>query len=82
MLSPCLVCTHGFSWRIAPLERVCAQCGSLHVLKSGVWSLGSRPNRLERPVATARATRQVPPRFAVMKVVPNLEMPAERKASS
>lgn len=63
----CLICKHAFSWRIAPLERVCSQCGSLHVLKSGVWELKSTGNQAEPPVVMAR--RQHTARVALMKVV-------------
>ena len=65
----CLVCKHAFSWRIAPLERVCSQCGSLHVLKSGVWELKTRgAQTAEAPIVMAR--RQHTARVALMKIVP------------
>jgi hypothetical protein len=73
----CLVCKHAFSWRIAPLERVCSQCGSLHVLKSGVWELKSRGTQAEAPVVMAR--RQHTARVALMKVLPGPGSAGERR---
>jgi len=74
----CLVCKHPFSWRIAPLERVCSQCGSLHVLKSGIWALKAKGTEAEGPVAMAR--RQHTSRVALMKVVPNARVAGERRS--
>lgn len=79
MLAPCISCNHGFSLRIAPLERVCAQCGALHVLHSGLWKLGSRQSGNEKRVAAARASRQANPRLSV---VPSPTTPRERNAGS
>ena len=79
MLAPCLSCNHGFSLRIAPLERVCAQCGALHVLHSGLWRLGSRSNGNENRVAAARGDRQAGPRLSV---VPRPNTSRERNAGS
>jgi hypothetical protein len=78
----CLVCNHGFSWRIAPLERVCAQCGSLHMLKSGLWRLPSESNPGHVHAIAARAIRQSASRIPVMRVVPNIGMANERRAKS
>ena len=64
----CLVCKHPFSWRIAPLERVCSQCGSLHVLRSGLWELKARANQAEGPIVVAR--RQHTARVSLMKLLP------------
>ena len=77
----CLVCNHGFSWRIAPLERVCAQCGALHVLKSGLWTLPTGGHG-HIPVPAARAIRQTASRLSVMKMVPSLGTVGERQAKS
>ncbi|HET7499037.1 MAG TPA: hypothetical protein VFM00_12120 [Candidatus Eisenbacteria bacterium] len=74
----CLVCKHPFSWRIAPLERVCAQCGSLHVLKSGIWELKSRGSQAEGPIVVAR--RQHTARVALMKVLPKTLVANERRS--
>lgn len=74
----CLVCKHPFSWRIAPLERVCSQCGSLHVLKSGIWELKAKGNEAEAPVVMAR--RQHTARVALMKVVPSTRVAGERRS--
>lgn len=74
----CLVCKHPFSWRIAPLERVCSQCGSLHVLKSGIWELKAKGNEAEAPVVMAR--RQHTARVALMKVVPSTRIAGERRS--
>jgi hypothetical protein len=78
----CLVCNHGFSWRIAPLERVCAQCGTLHVLKSGLWRLPSESNFGHAPAPAASAIRQSASRIHFMKVVPSIGMANERRAKS
>ena len=67
MLAPCISCNHGFSLRIAPLERVCAQCGALHVLQSGLWQLGSRSAGNEKKIAAARSGRQGGPRLSVVQ---------------
>jgi hypothetical protein len=74
----CLVCKHPFSWRIAPLERVCSQCGSLHVLKSGIWELKARGDHAEAPVVVAR--RQHTARVALMKVLPKTVAANERRS--
>ena len=66
MLAPCLSCNHGFSLRIAPLERVCAQCGALHVLQSGLWQLGARSLGNEKRLAAARGSRPAGPRLSVV----------------
>jgi len=73
----CLVCKHPFSWRIAPLERVCSQCGSLHVLRSGLWELKARGNHAEGPIVVAR--RQHTARVSIMKVVPKALVANERR---
>ena len=70
----CLVCKHGFSWRIAPLERVCAQCGTLHTLRSGVWELAPRPK--------AAASSSNGSRAHFMRIVPDSRMLTERQARS
>jgi hypothetical protein len=67
MLAPCLSCNHGFSLRIAPLERVCSQCGALHVLHSGLWKLDSRSAGNEKKIAAARSGRQTGPRLSVVQ---------------
>jgi hypothetical protein len=77
----CLVCNHGFSWRIAPLERVCSSCGTLHVLKSGLWRLGSQAKAAEGYVpATRTAVRATATRVPSMKIVPSLGMTNERRS--
>ena len=73
----CLVCKHPFSWRIAPLERVCSQCGSLHVLRSGIWELKSRGDHAHAPVVVAR--RQHTARVSVMKILPKVLVANERR---
>lgn len=76
----CLVCNHAFSWRIAPLERVCCQCGSLHVLKSGVWDVASQTKSAANLGKTTRsALRANATRVPTMQIVPALEMTSERK---
>jgi hypothetical protein len=79
MLAPCISCNHGFSLRIAPLERVCAQCGALHVLQSGLWQLGSRSAASESLLAAARGSRQTAPRLSV---VPSRTTSKERNSGS
>lgn len=74
----CLVCKHPFSWRIAPLERVCSQCGALHALKSGIWELKARGDHAEAPVIVAR--RQHTARVGLMKVLPSTLVANERRA--
>ena len=68
MLAPCLSCNHGFSLRIAPLERVCSQCGALHVLQSGLWQLGSRSAGNEKKIAAARNGRPSGPKLSVVQI--------------
>lgn len=68
MLAPCLSCNHGFSLRIAPLERVCSQCGALHVLHSGLWQLGSRSAGNEKRLAAARSGRSAGPKLSVVSM--------------
>ena len=74
----CLVCKHAFSWRIAPLERVCSLCGSLHTLKSGIWELRTKGNQAEAPIVVAR--RQHTARVSLMKVLPSFAAVGERQA--
>jgi hypothetical protein len=69
MLAPCLSCNHGFSLRIAPLERVCARCGTLHVLQSGIWRLGSRAAESDQTASSARTARQSSPKLAVVSAL-------------
>ena len=68
MLAPGLSCKQGFSLRIAPLERVCAQCGALHVLHSGLWQLGSRSAGNEKKIAAARVGRPTGPKLSVLQI--------------
>ena len=69
----CLVCNHPFSWRIAPLERVCCQCGSLHVLKSGLWEVASQTKSNANLGTTTRtALRATATRVPTMHIVPNI----------
>jgi hypothetical protein len=76
----CLVCNHAFNWRIAPLERVCCQCGSLHVLKSGLWQIASKTKSATNLGTTTRtALRANATRVPSMHIVPPLDMPVERK---
>lgn len=78
MLAPCLSCNHGFSLRTAPLERVCARCGALHVLNSGIWQLGSRQSG-EKRVAGTRGGRTERPRLSV---VPSATTPRDGNVGS
>jgi hypothetical protein len=76
----CLVCNHAFSWRIAPLERVCCQCGSLHTLKSGLWRIASQTSSAANLGTTTRsALRANSNRVPAMKIVPPLGMTGERQ---
>lgn len=78
MLAPCLSCNHGFSLRTAPLERACARCGAVHVLRSGIWQLGSQQSG-EKRVAGARGGRTEGPRLSV---VPSATTSRNRNAGS
>ena len=74
----CLVCKHGFSWRIAPLERVCAQCGTLHTFRSGLWELAPRSKAATLPVAASSNGS----RANFMRIVPDSRIRTERQVRS
>ena len=76
----CLVCNHGFSWRISPLERVCSRCGTLHALKSGIWRLPSDSNLGYAAAPALRAIRQGATRMYGMNATPSIGMANERQA--
>jgi hypothetical protein len=76
----CLVCKHGFSWRIAPLERVCAQCGTLHTLRSGIWELA--PRSKAAAVSAPAAFHANGSRAHFMKIVPDYRVLTERQVRS
>jgi hypothetical protein len=78
----CLVCNHAFSWRIGPLDRACAQCGSLHTLKSGLWELAPRSKAASLPLSSAHIPRANGSRTSLMKLVPNFGVMTERQVRS